>query len=83
MLAITLLTSVLTLTQGYESLPSYRATEIVPAELRESDDYRVADIVRNDGYWNLYEIESEYLSFSLPAIRCCGSGRGRSRPSRS
>ena len=42
---------------------AYRAEEIVPAELRESDDFRVADRVTSDGYWNIYRIDSEYGSF--------------------
>ena len=50
----------------FDTLPVFRASEIVPAEIRQGDHYRVAENVESDGYWNIYSIETDYGTFTAP-----------------
>lgn len=45
---------------GFEPLPQLRATELVPAELREGPHHRVREAVETDGFLHLYVIESDF-----------------------
>jgi len=52
------------LAEEYEPVPILSAAQILTPELLQSEDHKVADNVVNDGYMNLYRIESEYGEFS-------------------
>lgn len=46
-----------------EAPPIFRASEILPPELAQSDDHRVVELVRNDGFMNHFTIKSEFGEF--------------------
>jgi len=48
---------------GYEEAPTLRASEVLPPELARGPHHRIAEDVRNDGFWNDYRIESNFGRF--------------------
>jgi len=44
----------------YESASEFNAASILPAELLSGPNHRVGDRVQNDGYLNIYTIQSKY-----------------------
>lgn len=50
--------------QGYEPLPVFSASRILPPELLSGPNHRVQERVTNDGYLNTYQIDSKFGSFT-------------------
>lgn len=46
--------------QGFEPLPTLRASRLLPAELLSGPHHRVREEVGTDGFLHLYEIDSEF-----------------------
>ena len=53
----------------FEAPPTFKAGEILPPELLQSEHHRVEEIVENDGYLNYYRIESDFGPFDALAAR--------------
>ena len=49
---------------GYETPPVQNARDVVPADLREGPNHRVADEVRTDGFMRVYEISSPFGDYT-------------------
>jgi hypothetical protein len=58
----------------YETPPTLSAAEVLSADVLRGENFEVMDEVRNDGFMNLYQIESDYGRFeaygspNLPVI---------------
>lgn len=50
--------------QQFESSAILKASQILPRELRSGPDYRVEEKVFNDGYMNIYKIDSKFGKFT-------------------
>jgi len=50
--------------QQFESSATLKASHILPPELRSGPDYQVKERVINDGYMNIYKIDSKYGEFT-------------------
>lgn len=50
--------------QQFEPPPTLRASEILPPELLSGPEHRVAEQVANDGFMNIYSIESRFGTFT-------------------
>ncbi len=50
--------------EAYESLPTYRASDLLPEQLLSGERHSIAERVENDGYENRYTIESDYGTFT-------------------
>jgi hypothetical protein len=48
----------------YEPLPTFRASDLLPADLMTGDFHTIAETVDNDGYENRYTIESKFGTFT-------------------
>jgi hypothetical protein len=48
----------------FESPPTFRASKILPPDLLASPDHRVGEEVVNDGYMNIYTINSRFGTFT-------------------
>ena len=48
----------------FESSPTFKASKILPPELLSGPDHRVAEEVVNDGYMNIYTINSQFGTFT-------------------
>lgn len=51
--------------RAYEQPPTLRATDVLPKEMVAGPHHRVKDRVVNDGFLNLYQLESEFGSWSV------------------
>ena len=49
--------------QAYESPPVLSASKILPPELLSGPHHRVEEAVNNNGYFNIYRIDSKFGSF--------------------
>ena len=49
---------------SYERLPTFRASEMLPAQLLSGERHKIVEQVDNDGYENRYTIESDYGIFT-------------------
>ena len=54
--------------EEYESPPTLRAADVVPADLVQGDHYKVLPEVSNDGFMNTYVIESDYGEFEAQGM---------------
>jgi hypothetical protein len=50
--------------QGYEAPPVLSASKILPPELLSGPNHRVRERVTNDGYLNIYQIDSKFGTFT-------------------
>jgi hypothetical protein len=50
--------------QAYESSPVLNASKILPPELLAGPHHRVQERVQNDGYLNIYQIDSKFGTFT-------------------
>jgi hypothetical protein len=50
--------------QTYESLPVLSASKILPPELLSGPHHRVEEAVNNNGYFNIYRIDSKFGTFT-------------------
>src|SRR5215510_11439719 len=50
--------------QPYESPPVLSASKILPPELLSGPNFRVQEKVTNDGYLNIYQIDSKFGTFT-------------------
>jgi len=50
--------------QGYEQAPMLSASKILPPELLSGPNHRVRERVTNDGYLNIYQIDSKFGTFT-------------------
>jgi hypothetical protein len=50
--------------QGYEPAPVLNASKILPPELLSGPHHRVEEAVNNNGYFNIYRIDSKFGSFT-------------------
>src|SRR5438093_6818102 len=50
--------------QGYELSPVLSASEVLPPELLSGPNFRVQERVTNDGYLNIYQIDSKFGTFT-------------------
>src|SRR5258706_11223556 len=50
--------------QGYETSPVLSASKILPPELLSGPNHRVEERVTNDGYLNIYQIDSQFGTFT-------------------
>ena len=50
--------------QGYEAAPVLSASKILPPELLSGPNHRVRERVTNDGYLNIYQIDSKFGTFT-------------------
>jgi hypothetical protein len=50
--------------QDFEVPPTFRASEIVPPELLAGPNHRVAERVVNDGFMNIYTVNSRFGTFT-------------------
>ena len=48
---------------AYEVLPTFKASDLLPADLLKSEHHDIAEKVENDGYENRYTIVSDYGAF--------------------
>ena len=49
----------------YENPVVFSAKKILPSELMENDAYDVHDEVRNDGFMNIYNVESRFGNWEI------------------
>ena len=54
-------------TEEYERPVTFQVSEVLESELLKSGSYVVADEVRNDGFMNIYSVESEFGSWEIPS----------------
>ena len=50
--------------QGYEEPPVLSASKILPPELLSGPNFKVQEQVTNDGYLNIYRIDSKFGTFT-------------------
>ena len=50
--------------RNFESPPTFRASKILPAELLSGPNHRVDERVVNDGFMNLYTVNSRFGTFT-------------------
>ena len=50
--------------QAYESAPVLSASKILPPELLSGPHHRVQEAVTNNGYFNIYQIDSKFGVFT-------------------
>lgn len=49
---------------SYEQMPTFRASEMLPAQLLSGERHKIVEKVENDGYENRYTIDSDYGMFT-------------------
>ena len=66
----------------YEATPTWAASEILTPELARSDHHEVAEVVENDGLWNVFRIRAGDGEIVAPGSLLLVSGSASSRRSR-
>ena len=58
--------------EDFETPIVFSAKDVLPAEMMESESYRIDDEVRNDGFMNMYTVESEFGSWEISSTALLG-----------
>ena len=58
---------------GFESAVVLSASKILPPELLSGPNHRVQEKVTNDGFLNIYVVDSKFGSFRAVSTPCCES----------